>query len=167
MAKNKKQIEITKEILKDSEISIDEKNNITNLIYEKAVIASLPCLYVGKKGTYKNNVKSAFLWASQNPELYASLMKLYNEEPLAIIKNLEAEAMKLKAEAKSEWLQKFRPDTFIFKYSICLFFGIPQGTIDKIKDASGTSNKTKLKDEAPATVTDEKVTVQTEVMATA
>ncbi len=143
---------LKRENLKEYKVRIVK--DVTELINDKQeVIASLPCLYVGKRGTYTKNIKSAFLWVDQNKAVYNKLLKAYQNEPVSIIASLEAEAMKLAEKGKFEWLQAFRADTYIFKYSICLLFGIPQGKIDNVKLANGTS-ATRLKD----VVTDEQIT---------
>lgn len=135
--------------------SVEINGDVVNLLNDEEVIASLPMLYQGSKGTYLKNVKSAFLWVHENKALFNRLLKAYQTEPISIIASLEAEAMKQAEKGKFEWLQAFRTDTYIFKYSICLLFGIPQGKIDKIKLEHGTSHRTSLEVDV---VTDEQVT---------
>lgn len=148
-------MKLNRDILKMLTVKVEEKEGLVTLIDDKkAVIAVLPLFYTNPTGTYKKNVKSAFLWVQDNKALYSKMVKAISKEPIATMAILEAVATDLHSQGKTDWLQPFRSDTFTFKYSVCLFFGLAQGKIDKVKDAHGTSNKTSLKDVA----TDEEVT---------
>lgn len=140
-------MKLTRDTLKQLKIDVKEKQGLVNLIDDKkSIVATLPLFYANPTSTYRKNVKSAFLWVQDNKALYNKMVKAIAKEPLATISILETFATDLHSQGKTEWLQAFKSDTFTFKYSICLLFGIPQGRIDKVKDANGTSNKTSLKD---------------------
>jgi hypothetical protein len=151
-------MKITKEMLKTCTIEINKKDKLVYLVdVKKAKIDNLPMLYTNPTATYLKNIKSVFLFRYENKALFNKLVKSFEAEPLEIIATLEAEANKLAEAEKMTWLQPFKTNSYIFKYSICLCFGIAQGKIDKVKLQNGTSNRTKLDADDIIITTDEVV----------